>query len=73
MLVQVVKEEIGKKGANMTTYLSIPGRCVVLMPGSDSEGISRKISGEEQRGRLREIMNSLEHPGGHRLDRQNRQ
>ena len=49
MLVQVVKEEVGKKGANMTTYLSVPGRCVVLMPGSDSEGVSRKISGEERR------------------------
>ncbi len=35
VLVQVVKEEVGKKGANMTTYLSLPGRCVVLMPGSD--------------------------------------
>ncbi|MGI9536339.1 MAG: ribonuclease E/G, partial [Desulfocapsaceae bacterium] len=64
MLVQVVKEEVGKKGANLTTYLSIPGRCVVLMPGSDSEGISRKISGEERRGRLREIMNSLSIPEG---------
>ncbi len=64
MLVQVVKEEVGKKGANLTTYLSLPGRCVVLMPGSDSEGISRKISGEERRGRLREIMNSLSIPEG---------
>jgi ribonuclease E len=64
MLVQVVKEEVGKKGANLTTYLSIPGRCVVLMPGSDSEGISRKIAGEERRGRLREIMNSLAIPEG---------
>ena len=64
MLVQVVKEEIGKKGANLTTYLSLPGRCVVLMPGSDSEGISRKISGEERRNKLREIMNSLPIPEG---------
>jgi len=64
MLVQVVKEEVGKKGANLTTYLSLPGRCVVLMPGSDSEGISRKISGEERRNRLREIMNSLSIPEG---------
>jgi ribonuclease E len=64
MLVQVVKEEVGKKGANLTTYLSVPGRCVVLMPGSDSEGISRKIAGEERRGRLREIMNSLSIPEG---------
>jgi len=64
MLVQVVKEEVGKKGANLTTYLSIPGRNVVLMPGSDSEGISRKISGEERRNRLRDIMNSLNIPEG---------
>ncbi len=64
VLVQVVKEEIGNKGANMTTYLSIPGRCVVLMPGSDSSGISRKISGEERRSQLREIMDSLSIPEG---------
>jgi len=64
MLVQVVKEEVGKKGANLTTYLSLPGRCVVLMPGSDSEGISRKISGEERRNRLRDIMNSMSIPEG---------
>ncbi len=64
VLVQVVKEEIGTKGANMTTYLSLPGRCVVLLPGSDSSGISRKISGEERRGQLREIMESLSIPEG---------
>ncbi len=64
MLVQVVKEEVGNKGANMTTYLSLPGRCVVLMPGSDSSGISRKISGEEKRSTLREIMDGLEIPEG---------
>ena len=64
VLVQVVKEEVGKKGANMTTYLSLPGRCVVLMPGSDSSGISRKISGEEKRSQLREAMNSIDVPEG---------
>ncbi len=64
VLVQVVKEEVGKKGANMTTYLSLPGRCVVLMPGSDSTGISRKISGEERRGQLREIMQTMTIPEG---------
>ena len=64
ILAQVVKEEVGKKGANMTTYLSLPGRCVVLMPGSDSSGISRKISGEEKRSRLREVMNSTDIPEG---------
>ena len=64
VLVQVVKEEVGNKGANMTTYLSIPGRGVVLMPGSDSNGISRKISGEERRSQLREIMAGLNIPEG---------
>jgi len=64
LLVQVVKEEIGKKGANMTTYLSIPGRSVVLMPGSDSTGISRKIVGETRRSQLREAMFSLSIPNG---------
>lgn len=64
VLAQVVKEEVGKKGANMTTYLSIPGRCVVLMPGSDSSGISRKISGEERRSQLRGVMNDLDLPEG---------
>jgi ribonuclease E len=64
VLVQVVKEEIGTKGANMTTYLSLPGRCVVLLPGSDSSGISRKISGEERRSQLREIMESMVIPEG---------
>ncbi len=64
VLVQVVKEEVGKKGANMTTYLSLPGRCVVLMPGSDSTGVSRKIMGEERRGNLRETMKSMEIPEG---------
>ncbi len=64
VLVQVVKEEIGTKGANMTTYLSLPGRCVVLLPGSDSSGISRKISGEERRSQLRDIMDSMTIPEG---------
>ena len=44
--------------------LSLPGRCVVLMPGSDSSGISRKISGEEKRSQLREAMNSIDVPEG---------
>jgi ribonuclease E len=64
ILAQVVKEEVGKKGANMTTFLSIPGRCVVLMPGSDSSGISRKISGEQRRSQLRETMASMNLPEG---------
>ena len=64
VLVQVVKEVTGNKGANMTTFLSLPGRCLVLMPGSDSAGISRKISGEQRRSRLREIMSDFNIPEG---------
>jgi len=64
VLVQVVKEVTGNKGANMTTFLSLPGRCLVLMPGSDSTGISRKISGEERRGELRQLMTGLSLPEG---------
>jgi ribonuclease E len=64
VLVQVIKEVTGNKGANMTTFLSLPGRCLVLMPGSDSAGISRKISGEQRRSRLREIMSDFNIPEG---------
>jgi ribonuclease E len=64
MLVQVVKEAAGSKGASVTTYLSIPGRFLVLMPGSDSAGISRKIDDEKQRATLREIMNGFNIPEG---------
>ncbi|KPJ98776.1 MAG: hypothetical protein AMJ60_07230 [Desulfobacterales bacterium SG8_35] len=64
ILVQVVKEAAGTKGASITTYLSLPGRFLVLMPGSDSHGISRKIEDEEERAKLRTIMNSLSIPEG---------
>jgi len=64
VLVQVVKEVTGNKGANITTYLSLPGRCLVLMPGSDSAGISRKITGEERRENLREMMSGFHIPEG---------
>ncbi len=64
LLVQVVKEATGNKGASITTYLSLPGRFLVLMPGSDSHGISRKIEDEEERSKLRTMMNSLNIPEG---------
>jgi ribonuclease E len=64
ILVQVVKETTGTKGASVTTYLSLPGRFLVLMPGSDSHGISRKIENEEERTKLRTMMNSLNIPEG---------
>lgn len=64
VLVQVVKEAAGTKGASLTTYLSLPGRFLVLMPGSDSHGISRKIEDEGERSQLRIMMNSLNIPEG---------
>ena len=64
ILVQVVKEASGSKGASVTTYLSLPGRFLVLMPGSDSHGISRKIENEEERTKLRTMMNSFNIPEG---------
>ena len=64
LIVQVVKEERELKGATLTTYLSLPGRYVVLMPGSDRGGISRKISDGEQRKRLKSLARELEIPSG---------
>ncbi|HVV80704.1 MAG TPA: ribonuclease E/G, partial [Pseudolabrys sp.] len=65
MLVQVVKEERGTKGAALTTYLSLAGRYSVLMPNtSRGGGISRKITSSEDRTRLKEIAQELEVPEG---------
>lgn len=65
MLVQVVKEPLGQKGAALTTYLSLPGRYLVLLPGSSSSaGISRKIEDEEQRKKLKEMMQEFKLPEG---------
>ena len=62
ILVQVVKEERGTKGAALTTYLSLPGRYMVLMPDSDTKGVSRKINEESERRKLKKTMNALELP-----------
>jgi ribonuclease E len=65
ILVQVVKEERGNKGAALTTYLSLAGRYTVLMPNTASGGgISRKISSPSDRKRLREIAGELDVPDG---------
>ena len=64
LLVQVVKEERGNKGAALTTYLSLAGRYCVLMPNtSHGGGISRKISNGADRKRLKSIMSDLNLPG----------
>jgi ribonuclease E len=62
LLVQVTKDPIDKKGAMLTTYISLPGRFVVLMPGSKNVGISRKVEDEENRMRLKEIVGKLQIP-----------
>jgi len=64
ILVQVIKDGFSTKPASLSTYYSLPGRYLVLMPGSDSSGISRKIEDGEQRERLRKIMEELKVPEG---------
>jgi ribonuclease E len=59
LLVQVVKEPTGKKGAFLSSYLSLPGRCLVLTPGNDTVGVSRKIEDEDERKRLKDIVDKL--------------
>ena len=65
ILIQVVKEERGNKGAALTTYLSLAGRYTVLMPNTArGGGISRKIANPQDRKRLKAIANELEVPEG---------
>src|SRR4030067_69013 len=59
VLVQVSKDPIGTKGARVTSYITIPGRYLVLMPGVEHIGISRRISDEKERTRLKELVTSL--------------
>ena len=64
VIVQVDKEERGTKGAALTTYISLPGRYMVLMPNNPKAGgISRRIEGED-RSELRDALNQLEIPNG---------
>ncbi len=62
-LVQVVKDPIGSKGPRLSRHLSFPGRFLVLMPGIDHIGISRKITDPAERDRLRELIRSHAQPG----------
>ena len=64
VLVQVIKESIGNKGPTLSSYISIPGRYLVLMPGLSRVGVSRKIADEGQRKKLRRIMLDLNPPKG---------
>ncbi|HKJ05391.1 MAG TPA: Rne/Rng family ribonuclease [Geopsychrobacteraceae bacterium] len=63
LLVQISKEPIGTKGARITSHISLPGRHLVYMPTVDHIGISRRIDCEEERERLREIVESIRTPG----------
>jgi ribonuclease E len=64
VLVQVIKEGIGTKGPTLSTYISIPGRYVVLMPALGRIGVSRKIEDDGDRRRLRDILRELNPPKG---------
>lgn len=59
LLVQVIKEPLGSKGARLTTLITIPSRFLVLMPNVNSVGVSLKIEAEEERERLRVLMESV--------------
>jgi ribonuclease E len=63
ILIQVIKEERGQKGAALTTFISLAGKYIVLMPNTaKGGGISRKISGFEDRSKIRSILNQIEIP-----------
>jgi ribonuclease E len=62
LIVQIIKEGIGTKGPTLSTYISMPGRILVMMPGMSKLGVSRKIEDEEERRRLREILDTLAPP-----------
>ncbi len=64
VIVQVLKEGVGTKGPTLTSYLSIPGRFLVMMPYMDRTGVSRKVEDEDQRRKMREILDQLELPDG---------
>ncbi|KJS29860.1 MAG: ribonuclease [Desulfatitalea sp. BRH_c12] len=64
LMVQVTKDPMMKKGAMLTTYVSLPGRFIVLMPGNPQRGISRKIEDEEERQRLKDLLQTVKIPEG---------
>ena len=62
LMVQVTKDPFMKKGAMLTTHISLPGGYMVLRPGSSNVGVSRKIENEEERLRLKEVVGNLKIP-----------
>ncbi len=63
VVVQVIKDPLGSKGARLTTNISIPSRFLVLLPDSDVVGISTRIEDESERARLKELVRTLRDPG----------
>jgi ribonuclease G len=63
LIVQVSKDPIGSKGARVTSYVTLPGRYLVLMPNVEHIGISRRISNEEERARLKGIVENIKPKG----------
>jgi len=63
ILVQVSKDPLGSKGARVTSYITLPGRYLVLMPGLEHIGISRRITDEEERGRLKALVEGIRPKG----------
>jgi len=64
VLVQVTKEGIGNKGPTLTTFVSIPGRYMVLMPSLARVGVSKKIRDDDTRRRLKKLISGLDRPEG---------
>ena len=64
IIVQVLKEGVGTKGPSLTSYLSIPGRFLVMMPGMDKVGVSRKEEDDDKRKAAKTILNALDLPDG---------
>jgi ribonuclease E len=64
IVVQVLKEGVGSKGPSVTSYLSIPGRYLVMMPQMDKVGVSRKVEDEDLRRRMVDILDQLDLPEG---------
>jgi ribonuclease G len=60
LLVQVIKDPLGTKGARLTTNITIPSRYLVFMPNSDNVGVSSRIDCDEERGRLRQMLLSVD-------------
>jgi len=64
LIVKVTKEGIGNKGPTLTTYISLPGRYLVMMPETSQRGISQKITDEEERARLKKLLSQMKLPDG---------